>query len=1464
MDGKLTPEEQAELDGLNTSLNSAEQKELDELNGVSSSPKPTTSPQGAESGVKGSFIAPQAETTPYTSPSGTIVSDFGKATTSSLGTSKAVVPSTNSVGGKSKVISNKQSQNIEPSKDLTEVKSPYSVTIKNAEDKNKLNEDYSKQPESYAKVVTSFNGLISDTNKKLLELAKVNANNPTEQGVQDYNKLLASKQAFETNKAKVQGIITDKERKAVQEKIDMPFIGNFFQGLHAGVGEVVEGMKAMGLESLMPAWMNPDVVNPNSIIEQYNKLTADKKELIQALKEKAVINESKAIAEQERAKELGENPVRSYLGQTFGSLTPPLLLAAGAAVTGMEGALPAMNGALFGTMGYGASMAQGFDEAQKLGYNDEESYELAKNAARIGGTVQGVLGIVMGKTGEAAGKLNPFNKAITGSITKNAIKQGITDFGLKAIGTGAEFAGARIAENIGQKYLNPELSANKNVMEGSGEAFKSGLLLHTTMNTMHAPKQILGKASLINAVSEAKTPEDVLDLTNTIQQAKANNSITEGMATQLTQKVGRIKEAIDIVPDAFTDADVREKATELILRHQDVEEKLKKTPEALKPMVADELKAINVQFEDLRNEQSNKNKAVEENKPIKFTSGNNDLYGYVEENGVKRNLTKEEFDNYEKPKIVSKPTSTEPINYSESDVAKKHIQGLENKIASEIKYKGENKPKGVFAKIANFFMEDSYEDELKSELQAFKENPIKALEERIAKLKKYNKENPDDSFDTDYLEKDLDELKNYDNRVVEQQMEVASTEDGGGVGKDNKTEVAYITDEQGKSEPIELSPQPSELQLEEAYNELLNQSGEEGKKRIKSMAEIVQEVKNKKAVKERIELWKAEVAKARKAFEENQAKPTEKTSTTEKADAGSVGVGGDVKLEKGNKIQWNVFGNEESGEWTVGEKTKTRGGKDAVVLTKVYVEASSDGKSYTKEYADANGIKYDTERTVEHIVPLEDLQSLKETPVQESRTEKKNEQGKEEIINNDNNEADNIQPNGEVYVPPTTEADIAKEEARIADEEAKNGIRSGNEKISDIEVRPDIFQFKAQDEESGVNLQEKLQGKYDKNLAGTIGVWKDTQGELGEKGKVYVVDGHHRMEFAKRNGEVDMNVFYIDAPTAKDARVIGAKANIAQGRGTSVDAAKVYKEATPEQLEGFKPTSRVAKEGAELAKLEDSIFNLVVQGKLEIPTAIAISKVPKEKQESFYKAIKRIQDSGAITMTPKGLMVMADKIVNGNVAVNKVQEMDLFGTTETEELLLAEQSQLESDIKDELAKDAKILGSANKNKEVLEKANNVLDLEANAKLAQSSKLASGLFDTYKNRSSVADIIKQATTDLQSAKGRKERIAIREKASTDVKKAIEAELKNDFGKQEKVNEPQPKPVSKESVSPIEKIKADSEEAYKKKLEVKEKPLTQSEQDAEFKKIDAEYKVIEKTNNLMDKLEKQGLLRKFDCL
>ena len=77
----------------------------------------------------------------------------------------------------------------------------------------------------------------------------------------------------------------------------------------------------------------------------------------------------------------------------------------------------------------------------------------------------------------------------------------------------------------------------------------------------------------------------------------------------------------------------------------------------------------------------------------------------------------------------------------------------------------------------------------------------------------------------------------------------------------------------------------------------------------------------------------------------------------------------------------------------------------------------------------------------------------------------------------------------------------------------------------------------------------------------------------------------------------------------------------------------------------------------------------------------------------------------------------------------------------------------------------------------------------------------------------------------------------------------------------------KPVSKESVSPIEKIKADSENIYKMKQEIKNKPLTDKEQREQLAKIDKlvakEYKELAKTNKLMEELETKGLLRTFKC-
>jgi broad specificity phosphatase PhoE len=102
---------------------------------------------------------------------------------------------------------------------------------------------------------------------------------------------------------------------------------------------------------------------------------------------------------------------------------------------------------------------------------------------------------------------------------------------------------------------------------------------------------------------------------------------------------------------------------------------------------------------------------------------------------------------------------------------------------------------------------------------------------------------------------------------------------------------------------------------------------------------------------------------------------------------------------KGDKIQWDVYGNEDEGEWTVGDKVKTRGGKDAVELHKEYITASADGAIYTKEYADKNGIKYENDPSVKtHIVPLEELTAKKTedaSPQSKEQQQKSLKQGSE-------------------------------------------------------------------------------------------------------------------------------------------------------------------------------------------------------------------------------------------------------------------------------------------------------------------------------------------------------------------------------------------------------------------------------------------------------------------------------------
>jgi hypothetical protein len=69
----------------------------------------------------------------------------------------------------------------------------------------------------------------------------------------------------------------------------------------------------------------------------------------------------------------------------------------------------------------------------------------------------------------------------------------------------------------------------------------------------------------------------------------------------------------------------------------------------------------------------------------------------------------------------------------------------------------------------------------------------------------------------------------------------------------------------------------------------------------------------------------------------------------------------------------------------------------------------------------------------------------------------------------------------------------------------------------------------------------------------------------------FVVNGHHRLALALRCGVELVAVRFLSAATAIDARTIGALQNIAEERGTAIDAAKLFRDAAmgPAELAAY-------------------------------------------------------------------------------------------------------------------------------------------------------------------------------------------------------------------------------------------------------------------------------------------------------
>jgi hypothetical protein len=281
--------------------------------------------------------------------------------------------------------------------------------------------------------------------------------------------------------------------------------------------------------------------------------------------------------------------------------------------------------------------------------------------------------------------------------------------------------------------------------------------------------------------------------------------------------------------------------------------------------------------------------------------------------------------------------------------------------------------------------------------------------------------------------------------------------------------------------------------------------------------------------------------------------------------------------------------------------------------------------------------------------------------------------------------------------------------------------------VDEIEVDPQRFQFKqGVDAKSGEQRGNSLDGVqvWNEDMEGAIQVWTDPI-----DGKTYVVNGHNRLAKAEKLRIPSMRVEYVNAPTAEAARAKGAITNIAQGGGTSFDAAKFLRDSNitePAQLEalGVPMRSGLATEGLALSKLPGNIFQDAVDGRISKGKALALGGSGLD-ETGMQQAYKALQSRDMTDSTFNEVLQQARSAPTVESA-----QGDIFGNTDMLNLMV-QKGELAGRIRKDLMADKNLMARTAKNANRLTEVGNDINEAGTKTLADDTKALLAEFDADK-------------------------------------------------------------------------------------------------------------------------------------
>jgi len=302
----------------------------------------------------------------------------------------------------------------------------------------------------------------------------------------------------------------------------------------------------------------------------------------------------------------------------------------------------------------------------------------------------------------------------------------------------------------------------------------------------------------------------------------------------------------------------------------------------------------------------------------------------------------------------------------------------------------------------------------------------------------------------------------------------------------------------------------------------------------------------------------------------------------------------------------------------------------------------------------------------------------------------------------------------------------------------KTPMQISSMRPDDIVIRPDVFQVKESGRANprGVSGSLADETQYDPKFAGLISVWTDEMGELGPAGRVYVIDGHNRIDLAKRSNVDTVNVQMIRAQNVEDAKAEAAIINInqlnftQQGAIAPIDAAKVIKARGIRPLieMGMNPRNKMVIQGLQLARLPDFMFTKLIGGQIGLEKALAYGS-EKISPTAIGDVFKTIDKSNPSIDTIKEAIQMAREATEsvpqeGDGFLPMMGEY--FKSTNTQQLLKI-RSQIRTQLRKKLTT-LKNVGTIDKKTGVETVAGNKINLENTQNAVLEASKAVDLFN----------------------------------------------------------------------------------------------------------------------------------------